>query len=255
MTSEYFPDDGVGPAGYDDPAADVVTGGDDFGGGDFGLDPGAADPLAPADDLVNFDSGHDVPVSGDPGAELAFWHEQAADDTCAVVSQEMVLESLTGSDFSEGSLAAEAEANGWYQPGAGTPLYHMDSLLEAHGVPTETHFGASLDDVAGALDRGEKVIVSLDSDELWSATGDPPLEDLVGDPIPGQGANHAVEVTGIVDTASGPMVVVNDPGHPDGGAAMIPFAQFQDAWDDSGAFAVFAGAGADDNVDAFGAPA
>jgi hypothetical protein len=242
VTSEYFPDDGVGPAGYDDPAADVLTGGGDF------------DPV-PADDLPSFDPGQEVPLSGDPGAELDFWHEQAGADTCAVVSQEMVLESLTGTDFSEDSLAAEAEANGWYQPGAGTPLYHMDSLLEAHGVPTETHFGASLDDVAGALDRGEKVIVSLDSDEIWSAGGDPVLEDLVGDPIPGQGANHAVEVTGIVDSPDGPMVVLNDPGHPDGAGAMIPVAQFQGAWDDSGAFAVFAGAGADVSLDAFGPPA
>jgi peptidase C39-like protein len=235
--SEYFPDDGIGPSGYDDPVADVVTGDDTF---------------APSPELINFDSGRDMPLVGDPGTEMGFWHEQAAPDTCAVVSQEMVLESLTGQDFDESALAAEAEANGWYVPGGGTPTWHMDSLLEAHGVATETHFNTSLDDVAGALDRGDKVLVSLDSGEIWSRGGDPLLEDMVGDPIPGQGADHAVEVTGIVDTASGRMVVVNDPGHPEGRGEMVPIEQFQNAWADSGAFAVFAGPGADDSVDAFG---
>jgi hypothetical protein len=59
-------------------------------------------------------------------------------------------------------------------------------------------------------------------------------------------------VTGVVDTASGRMVVVNDPGHPEGQGAMIPVEQFMGAWEDSGSFAVFAGPGADDSVDAFG---
>jgi hypothetical protein len=58
---------------------------------------------------------------------------------------------------------------------------------------------------------------------------------------PGVDANHAVEVIGI--DSSDPdniMVILNDPGSPDGCGSMIPLEEFEDAWADSDNFMVTA---------------
>jgi hypothetical protein len=193
-------------------------------------------------DLPNFDPAHaGADVIGDPGDDMTHWHVQTYTDTCAVVTQEYILESVTGQDFSEDALRQEAIANGWYTPGGGTPLEHVGDLLEAHGVGVERTSGATLEDLATSLSQGEKVIVAVDADEIWSPgqslMRDDFLEDLTG--IPGQDANHAVEVIGIDNSdPDHSMVVLNDPGHPDGRGAMVPADEFVNAWTDSGCFMV-----------------
>lgn len=194
-------------------------------------------------DLPNFDPSETGPgIIGDPGGEMANWHMQTYDDTCAVVSQEFILESLTGQDFSEDELRQEAIDNGWYTPGGGTPVEHVGDLLEAHGVDVERTDGATLQDIADKLSRGEKVIVGVDADEIWTPGQDYGQDEILGDVgcIPGQGANHAVEVIGIdVSDPNHPMVILNDPGHPDGQGAMIPADEFVNAWADSGNYMVY----------------
>src|SRR5207253_1359999 len=137
-------------------------------------------------------------IVGDPGAEMQHWHEQTNPDTCAVVSQEFILESVTGEEFDEEELRQEAIDNGWYTPGGGTPLDKMGAILEAHGVPVEREYGATVDDMEARLASGEKVMVAIDSDETWSSGTNASEDDLLSDHngIPGQDANHAVEVIG-----------------------------------------------------------
>lgn len=194
-------------------------------------------------DLPNFDPTMDGPgVTGDPAGELAFWHQQTYDDTCAVAAQEFVLESLTGRDFSEDALRQEAIDNGWFTPGGGTPLEATGSLLEAHGVDVERQYGGTLDDLGALLERGHKVIVGVDSDEIWTPGRDPRQDDLLGDVpgYPGQSPDHAVEVIGIDRSDPGnPMVILNDPGHPDGQGLMVPADEFVDAWADSDHYMVY----------------
>jgi hypothetical protein len=215
--------------------------------------PVAEQPVTmPGPDLPTYDPAVATPVAGDPEADMALWHQQEADDTCAVVAQEFVLESLTGEDYTEGELAQLAAENGWYKPPTGTPFKHTDSLLEAAGVPTETQYGGTVEDITQSLEEGNKVIVGVDSDEIWNLGLNPRLDEMKGDPIPGQDANHAVEVTGIVETAQGPQVVINDPGHPDGAGRMIPLSEFESAWMDADAYMVTAGPGVDDSIDAHG---
>lgn len=209
-------------------------------------------PDVGADDLPNFDGANGTPVAGDPLIDMQVWHEQETSSTCAVASQEFVLEQLTGEQFDESKLAAEAEANGWYQPGGGTPMADMDKLLETHGVPTETHENGTLDDLTAQLDAGNKLIVSVDASEIWEAGQDPTADDALDVPAPGMGADHAVQVAGIVDTPNGQMVVLNDPGSPDGQGTMVPADEFTNAWADSGSFYVAAGPAADDSIDALG---
>lgn len=168
------------------------------------------------------------------------WHWQGQTNDCAVVSQEMILDSFGkefGIDFTQEQLVEIASANGWYDNG--TPMMHMGSLLEAHGIPVEQGFGGTLETLSERLEQGEKVIVSLDADEIWTSEQDAAWEDYQGDSIPGQDPNHAVQVIGIdYSNPDSPMVILNDPGHPEGGEMKIPAEQFINAWDDSGNYMV-----------------
>lgn len=213
------------------------------GDGNFDEQTGGADTAADAyPDHANFDpstAGDDV--IGSPGDDIEHWHEQTHDDTCAVVSQEFILESLTGEEFDENELRQEAIDNGWYTPGGGTPLGAMGKLLEAHGIEVEREYGASIDDIEGKLESGEKVMVAIDAHETWNAGTDDAQDDLLGDVggFPGQDVNHAVEVIGVDRSdPENPMVILNDPGHPDGRGMMVPLDEFMGAWEDSGNYMV-----------------
>ena len=178
---------------------------------------------------------------GDPGEEMEHWHWQERSDSCAVACQEFILDDFGeehGLDFTEDQLVELATANGWYQPGGGTTLANVGKLLEAHGIAIERMPGATLNDLAQKLEQGEKVIAAVDSDELQPLP-DVALEDWTGDSIPGQDANHAVQVIGIQTSESGEaMVILNDPGHPQGQRMMVPAEQFVSAWEDSGHYMV-----------------
>jgi hypothetical protein len=220
---------------------DAFSSYDDFSPGidtdltaDPALDP-TADVLAPAP--VPGDT-HEAPSVAD---EMSYWHQQEAPDTCAVVSQEFLIDRFTGVDHTEAELVEVAEANQWYQPGAGTTEDDVGKLLEHYGIPVERSHGGSLADVESALDSGAGVLVSVDSDEIWNAGAeDYELADAMG--IPGAGADHVVQVIGVdrSDPAD-PRVVLNDPGSPDGAGLSVPEGDFVNAWQDAGRFTVVAG--------------
>ena len=222
---------------------------------------GADDSGAPVpteiEDLQNFDPSQATDVIGTPEQSMGVWHMQETDTSCAVASQEFILESFTGEDFSEAELRAESEQAGWWTPEGGTPMDDVGNLLEEHGIETEQEYGATSDELRDHLENGDKVIVGVDSDEVWaqgtSADDDTELGDSPG--MPGQDVDHAVEVTGIVQTPEGEMVVLNDPGHPDGQGSMMPIEEFESAWADSDNFAVWASPPGDAPVDESGAPA
>jgi len=185
-------------------------------------------------------------VIGHPNSEVAQWHLQNHNDTCAVASQEFILNELTGYHFSEETLRQEAYQHGWYTPGGGTPLEDVGKLLTLHGVPVAHHYGTTLDQLAMQLQEGHEVIVCLNGEDIWSPeqTDNSPLSNYVG--MPGQQADHAVEVIGI-DTSNshGPMVILNDPGHPDGRGMEVSIPEFMQAWSTSDNYMVFTGGTAD----------
>jgi hypothetical protein len=118
-----------------------------------------------------------------PWEAMQHWHRQEASHSCAVASQEFILDNLTGIDHSEAELAAVAEANGWYVPGQGTPVEDVGKVLEHYGIPTEQYHGASVDQLATALNEGDRVMVALDSSELMFPGGydpDDPLDHYPG---------------------------------------------------------------------------
>ncbi len=182
---------------------------------------------------------------GTPDEDMENWHQQMRDDSCAIASQEFVLDEVLGRDVTEQELTEVATANGWYTPGGGTPLHATGNLLEAYGVPVTQEFGSSLQDIANKLEQGQKVIVGVDADEIWTPGENELEDDVLGDyvagygHIPGQDANHAVQVIGIDTTdPDNPMVILNDPGTVDGQGFRVPAGEFENAWADSQQFMV-----------------
>ncbi len=182
-----------------------------------------------------------APIIGEPTEDMQHWHQQTHQDTCAIVSQEFILDELTGRDFSEDDLRQQAIDNGWYKEGGGTPLDCMGNLLEANGVDVERQNSSSWEDLNQKLAEGQKVMVAIDSDEIWNPGGrddDNTLDNSLG--IPGQGVNHAVQVIGIDNSdPNNPMVILNDPGHPEGRGMTVPADQFINAWEDSARYMVY----------------
>lgn len=184
----------------------------------------------------NFDprSADPAHIVGDPAEAMESWHHQETSNSCAVASQEFVLEQLTGREFDESVLRNLAEEQGWYSPRGGTPMEDVGNILEYMGLTVERSHGNSIRDLERCLERGGEVIVGVDSSEIWEGQDD----DFFG---PGMDADHAVQVIGIDYSSPGnPMVILNDPGAANGGGAMISMDVFMAAWEDSGCHMVAA---------------
>ena len=185
---------------------------------------------APSYDTFDPDAANMDMVIGDPAEASEHWHIQQTSSTCAVASQEFVLEELTGKEFSEKELTAIAETNGWYDDG--TPFECVGNLIEYMGHHTERSTGNNIHDIEKCLANGGQVIVGVDSDELWNGESN----DFFG---PGMDANHAIQVTGVNYTdPHHPTVIINDSGVKNGCAAEIPLNDFMEAWEDSGYYMV-----------------
>ena len=153
---------------------------------------------------------------------------QGNENSCAIHSQYHVLRDYGYTGTVE-DLKAEAEANGWYDPATGTSPENVGKLLEAHGVPCNVYVNANEYNLISELAQGKRVIVGLDSGEIWEGEG--VLQDF-WEKITGGGADHAVVVSGI-NTADPDniKVVLTDSGA--GHAAIeYPLDQFMDAWKD-----------------------
>ena len=167
-------------------------------------------------------------VHGTPPDASSAEIQQRYQDTCAVRSQEIVLRDF-GVHVSEDQLRAEAMANGWYAPDGGTPAAAVGNLLELHGVGVNRFENANIFNLQNELAQGHRVIVGVDSGELWNAGFMEKLEDKVGM----SGADHALVVSSIDTTDPDHVkVVLTDPGTGQV-AAVYTQEQFQNAWKDS----------------------
>lgn len=179
----------------------------------------------------------------DTADDMEHWHQQSYDNTCGIVAQEFILDDIGqdyGIDFSEDELRDTATDCGWYTPDAGTPMMQVGNLLEAYGIGVEKSLNASLDDIDRQLETGHQVLVAVDADEIWHPDGiddDDLIANLQG--MPGQEPNHTVQVIGIDHRdPNNPMVILNDPGTPDGRGLTVPADDFLNAWQDSNNFMV-----------------
>jgi hypothetical protein len=168
---------------------------------------------------------------GNPIQDAQFWQQQNGANSCAVVAQMSVYESITGVDLSEAEVCKMAEENGWYDPETGTQSNAVGKILNALGVPTDQRYDANLEDIANALEQGDKVIVGLDANEIWTPLRDP----ATNAPIEQPNAGHAVWVTGVDQQADGSVkIILNDSGTPDGQMKVVDAEDFLNAWTDYG---------------------
>lgn len=157
--------------------------------------------------------------------------EQGYGNTCAIRCQQIILRDF-GIDVSEEDLMQMANDNGWFSED-GTSMEHVGKILEAYGVGVNNLSNANVFSLTSELSQGHRVMVAVDSGELWDDGFPEGLEDLFG------GApDHALIVAGI-DTSDPDNIRVQlmDPGTGDI-ARSYPLEQFMDAWEDSGFYMV-----------------
>lgn len=161
-------------------------------------------------------------------------YQQSYDDTCAIKSQQLILEKF-GIYLSEEQLVQYSIEQGWYDcSGNGTKMTDVGKLLVDAGIPCTQTTGANVYDLANELAQGHKVIVGVDSGELW----DNNILDWLKDFFLGDTPDHALIVAGIdLTDPNNPMVIVTDPGSGQP-AQPYPLDQFMDAWSDSNCFMV-----------------
>lgn len=179
-------------------------------------------------------------ITGELSDVLEHWDGlQSYPDTCAIRCQEFVLECFTGQEIDEHQLVLEALEQGWYTPGGGTPMQHVGDLLDLHGIEVTRYQHCNIFHLADELAKGHKVIVGIDSSEVWCRDSSGAwLFEQVKDHFGFSETDHAVIVTGI-DTSdpAHPQVIVTDPGTGES-FARYPLERFVEAWRDSNFFMV-----------------
>ncbi len=198
----------------------------------FGVDVGQTAPEADS-------SFHPVPESefvvdgelvGDPVGDAEHWFEQAVNGFCVPASIAQIVSEYTGEHHAdEQHFVERANELKVFEVGVdGVPGIGVDgalALLEDAGIPASIEFGTGVETLVEYLDEGRRVLLAVDSGEIWTGEA---TEDNVPD--------HAIVVTGVdVDRGT---VIVSDPGDPDGNQKEYPVDVFEDAWADSGYAAV-----------------
>ncbi|GAB1692144.1 hypothetical protein [Krasilnikovia sp. M28-CT-15] len=167
----------------------------------------------------------DGQLVGDPTGDAEHWFEQSTNGFCVPASIAQIVSEYTGVHHAdESAFVARANALGLFTTGPdGSPSMGVagaQELLEDAGVPAGIEVGVGVETLAEYLAEGRRVMLAVDSDEIWYGRED------------ANAADHAVVLTGI-DTARG-VAVLSDPGTPDGNMEEVPLSVLADAWADSG---------------------
>jgi hypothetical protein len=170
---------------------------------------------------------------GTPVQDAEYWNQQTGQNSCAVMAQISIYESMTGYELPEDIVCEIAEEIGWYDDETGTTMADTGKILEVLGIPVERSYYCSLGDIARALANGDEVIVGLDASEIWS-----PYREVNTDlPLEQNDAGHAVWITGLdIEPEGRVKVILNDSGNPNGRMMAVDAADFINAWEDYDCF-------------------
>ena len=172
---------------------------------------------------------------GDPISHIHEWEMQIEDDNCAVAAEVSLINHF-GFNISQAEANMISAENGWYQPGGGTSPSDIGNMMDMFGIDNHHCYNATVQDLAAELAAGHGVIVGIHNDDLYNNSSFSNIIcDIFGIDNPqDMPANHAVVVTGIdMSDPSNPMVVLNDPGTPNGAGATYSLSAFMDAWENS----------------------
>lgn len=180
----------------------------------------------------NLSNQFDLEMYGDPIAEIENFDLQDDPYSCAIATTNMIFNSF-GYDFGEDVFSEAFETLDIYDPESGTSTYFMDEAIntfsEVNGLDlnaTEIN-GFNIEDLQTHLDAGDRLLIALDSYELYVEDG-MTLNEVLS--IPDSG--HAVQLTGIINSENGSFAIINDPGFPDGAGIQIPMDRFMNACSD-----------------------
>jgi hypothetical protein len=166
-------------------------------------------------------------IAGDPAADMEFWRFQGNTDRCALYVQKFAIEALTGQEIDMTAFAQTAERYGWFFENGGTPIEHVNKMLDYYSVENTVTFGGSLFEIEETLNAGGKVIVAVNGDLIAEVNYDSQI-------YAPNNANHVVQVIGVNNNDQPPTIIINDSGHPDGRGVVIPLRQFIHSWGGSG---------------------
>ena len=162
--------------------------------------------------------------------------EQHYSDTCAIKSQQLILQDF-GINVTEDELVQWSAEHGLYN--GGTRMSDVGILLQEGGIPVSGKVNGTVFDLVSELSQGHKVIVGVDSGELWDQGWKESIKEWWDDLRHGDvGGDHALIVAGVDNTdPNNPQVLLTDPGTGDL-CKRYPLDQFMDAWRDSSCFMV-----------------
>ena len=160
-----------------------------------------------------------------------FWSEQAFSFNCTVAVAQDILASY-GFSISEGELTEIMLREGLLTEEGGS-LATVGATLDYAGIPSHTVMDATIDDVVSELAAGHKVVIPVDSSELWDQSFFGRMWDWITDLWGGE-ADHVVWITEVdMSDPDNPIVTINDTGHPDGQSAQYSLNELRAAWADS----------------------
>ena len=163
-------------------------------------------------------------VSGTPAKDMEVWQCQGNTNRCALFSQLFTIEQLTGQQIDIEEFADKAIENGWFSEEGGTTALNMDKMLTYYHVDHDMVFDSNMEQLESELNNGSKLIVSVDSGQIWYGNDN----DIFS---PTTRADHALQVIGIDHSdPNNPMVILNDSGSPSGCGEMVPLDVFENAW-------------------------
>lgn len=170
--------------------------------------------------------GHDVNHNEDCFDNAVY---QGTQPTCAIRCQQIILRDY-GIQIPQNELASYAQEKGWFD-GDGTRMGDIGNLLETCGVGVHASTGNSIEDLLDELNAGHRVIVGVDSRELWAEPGSEAWQFFNSIDNP----DHAIIVAGMridPDYPDNNTVILTDPGR---GDAFIeyPMEHFRQAWEDA----------------------
>ena len=164
----------------------------------------------------------------DPVVSAQYGHDVHVHNPNAHFEGDGVFESVTGLHLSAETPVSLAREEGWFHDDAGTLPAALGGANEA-GSHSHQHYEATLDEIIGALRRGDHVLVALDANEVYRPIHDPGT----GEAVEQANAPHTAFVREVQPGPDGSTkIALSHPGSDK--TVLVNGEDFLNAWRDYG---------------------